>query len=90
MTLQNSSVIVKHSKLTACIAEERVGPSRVIHVMDRGGNEGRHLIQLIEASLGYGEARLSITTGSWRPTSILVCAEGQVRGRGIFRTFLAG
>ena len=61
VTLQDSGVIIEHSKFTACIAEERVGPSRVVHVMDCGGNQCCHLIQLVEAALGSGEARLSVT-----------------------------
>lgn len=52
VTLQDSGVIIEHSEFTACVAQERVGPSRVIHIVDCGGNQRCHLIQLIEASLG--------------------------------------
>lgn len=52
MTLQDSSVVIEHSQFTACVAQERVGPPRVIHIVDCGGNQRCHLIQLIEASLG--------------------------------------
>lgn len=51
VTLQDSSVIIQHSKLTARVAQERVGPSRVVHIVDCGSDQGGHLVQLIEASL---------------------------------------
>lgn len=55
VTLQDRRVIVKHSKLAPCVAQEGVGSSRVVHVVNRCSNESSHLIQLVKASLGYGE-----------------------------------
>lgn len=55
VALQDSGVIVEHGELTAGIAQERVGPSRVIHVMDGGSDQGCHLVQLAKASLGSGD-----------------------------------
>lgn len=58
VTLQDGGVIIEYSKFTACVTQERVGPSRVIHVMDCGRNQCCHLIQLIEASLGSGGGKV--------------------------------
>lgn len=52
VTLQDCSVIVEHSQLTARVAQEGVGSSRVIHIMDCCSNQSSYLVQLIEASLG--------------------------------------
>lgn len=60
VTLQDGGVIIEHSKFTACVAEERVGPSRVVHVMDCGSDQCCHFIQLVEAALGSGKAKLSV------------------------------
>lgn len=55
VTLQDGGVIVEHGELAACVAQEGVGSPRVVHVVNRRGNESSHLIQLVKASLGYGE-----------------------------------
>jgi len=52
VALQDSGVVIEHGEFTACIAQEGVGPSWVIHVMHCGGDQCCHLIQLIKASLG--------------------------------------
>lgn len=52
VTLQDGGVIIEDGELAARIAQERVGPSRVVHIVDCGSNQGGHLIQLIKASLG--------------------------------------
>ena len=58
VTLQDSGVIIEHSELTARVAQERVGPSRVVHVVDCGSDQGGHLVQLIQASLGPGGGKV--------------------------------
>ena len=52
VTLQDGGVIIEDGELAARVAQERVGPSRVVHVVDCGSDQGGHLVQLIEASLG--------------------------------------
>lgn len=47
VALQHSSVVVQHSQLVSRIAEEGVGSSRVIHVVDGGSNEGSNLVNAI-------------------------------------------
>lgn len=51
VALQHGRVVVEDGQLAARVAQEGVGPARVVHVVDRGGYQRRHLVQLVQAAL---------------------------------------
>lgn len=51
MALQHGCVVVEDCQLAASIAQERICPSWVIHIMDCGSNERGNLINWIQSLL---------------------------------------
>lgn len=53
VALQHRRVVVQDCQLAAGVAQEGVGPARVVHVMHSGCNQGGHLIQLVKTALEW-------------------------------------
>lgn len=55
VALQHGRVVVQDGQLAACVAQEGVGPARVVHVVHGGRYEGGYLVQLVQAALEWIE-----------------------------------
>lgn len=53
VALQHGCVVVQDSQLAAGVAQEGVGPARVVHVVHGGCNQGSHLVQLVQTALEW-------------------------------------
>lgn len=51
VALQHGRVVVEDRQFAAGVAQEGVGPSRVVHVVHGGRDQRRHLIQLVQTTL---------------------------------------
>lgn len=51
VALQHGRVVVEDRQFAAGVAQEGVGPARVVHVMHCGRYQRRHLIQLVQTAL---------------------------------------
>lgn len=54
VALQHSGVIVEDGQLASCVAQEAVGATRMVHIVDGSGNQGGHLVNGIHALLFMG------------------------------------
>lgn len=57
VALQHGRVVVQDGQFAAGVAEEGVGPARVVHVVHRGCYQGGHLVQLVQTALNETEEK---------------------------------
>lgn len=57
VALQHGCVVVQDGQLAAGVAQEGVGPARVVHVVHRGCYQGGHLVQLVQTALNETEEK---------------------------------